>query len=49
MALVISDIIEILQLFDGIQWEEEKKICMMGKQFIWIEWKQFMGVVDHYG
>ncbi len=49
MALLISDIIDILKLFDETQWEEEKKICMMGKQFIWVEWKHFMAVADHYG
>ena len=48
MAMVISDIIEILKLFDGTQWEE-KKICMMGKQFIWIDWKHFMTVAGCYG
>ena len=46
---MISDIIDILKLFDETQWEEEKKICMMGKQFIWVEWKHFMAVADHYG
>lgn len=46
MGLQTTDIIQILKLYNG---NNEKNMCMMGKQFINIEWKKFMDMVDQFG